>query len=259
MTQNNSIIKILIASGICFLSGFTLSRVRGLAPWLLITIPQSCFLLLPFMLRFNPVKLEPTFFRKPECKDILLVLLLTISFAPLASFLTSLSGHFLPGFTEHLQKINAMALPGGLGVSEPALFILLALLPAICEEFFFRGYLITALERGSPSRTLPLFLSAFLFALIHMDPYYFTALFCYGIILGIIFLVTRSIWLTALSHLINNSLSLLALRLLAEDAARGLPGLFSLSAVLLMMIPLTLTAVILIHLTKRHRERRHVL
>jgi hypothetical protein len=55
------------------------------------------------------------------------------------------------------------------------------------------------------------------------------------------------------SHLTNNLLALLALRLLPLDPAKGLPVEPSPLAVLLILVPTLLAGLILVHLVRRQR------
>ena len=91
-----------------------------------------------------------------------------------------------------------------------ATIIYLAILVSIVEEMFFRGMIITFLANATHA-TIAVFISAVVFALLHIDPSYFSMnqviyIFCLGTIFGTAAMVTRSIWPGVLMHSMNNSL-----------------------------------------------------
>lgn len=91
--------------------------------------------------------------------------------------------------------------------------ITLALLPAACEELFFRGYLQSAF-RAEMASWLAVGLSSILFGLFHVvvrDALFFErfAPTCFlGLILGIVCLKTGSVWPGMLLHCVHNGLLL---------------------------------------------------
>ena len=88
-------------------------------------------------------------------------------------------------------------------------FIVVALLPAIGEELFFRGSLQNILERWTRTPWLAIFLSSAFFALFHLSFYKFLPIFTLGLALGCIFHITRNLWYCIFFHFVNNALALL--------------------------------------------------
>ena len=82
-----------------------------------------------------------------------------------------------------------------------------AIVPAICEEFLFRGLILSALLPYGKKTAV--FGSAVLFALMHQNP----AQILYTVVLGIIFaymaLETKSIWGGIILHFANNLISVI--------------------------------------------------
>ena len=126
----------------------------------------------------------------------------------------------------HLQWFFPPGLPDGsleflrsmLGVSQPAWLVLLAVAvtPAVCEEFLFRGFVLSALDRPG-HRRLAVVLSAFAFGAVHMIPqqvFYATLL---GLVLGLMALRTGSIWPGLAFHLTFNGISVLKERWSVPD------------------------------------------
>ncbi|EFH89086.1 type II CAAX endopeptidase family protein [Ktedonobacter racemifer] len=80
------------------------------------------------------------------------------------------------------------------------------LVAPICEEIFFRGFLLGGLRR-SMSNGWAIIISAVVFALAHFDPGSFAVLLVIGLILGYLRCRMRSIWPGILLHTLNNAYS----------------------------------------------------
>ncbi len=84
-------------------------------------------------------------------------------------------------------------------------FIVSCLVPAFCEEFLFRGAILTnCLPFG---RSNAILISALLFGLMHQNAEQILYAFAAGIFLGIVYERTGSIWVCTFLHLINNFMS----------------------------------------------------
>ncbi|MFN7300124.1 MAG: CPBP family intramembrane glutamic endopeptidase [Bacteroidia bacterium] len=87
------------------------------------------------------------------------------------------------------------------------LILLLAAIPALSEEVFFRGLLQRYFSDWF-GRTWPgILLSAFLFTLLHFSVTQFLPIFLMGMLLGYLYHWTRSLLVPLLFHFINNSLT----------------------------------------------------
>ena len=92
-------------------------------------------------------------------------------------------------------------------------FIVSCMVPAFCEEFLFRGAILTnCLPFG---RSNAILISALLFGLMHQNAEQILYAFAAGILLGVIYERTGSIWNCTFLHLINN-FSSLAMSTLAQ-------------------------------------------
>ncbi len=100
--------------------------------------------------------------------------------------------------------------------------LLLALVPAICEEFAFRGFILTGMEYGHQRRTAIL-LSALLFGFLHVLLSLFQQLFnatLLGIILGMLAVRSGSILPGIVFHFLNNGLAVVQGAWLADPSSR---------------------------------------
>jgi len=86
-----------------------------------------------------------------------------------------------------------------------SLFII-ALLPAIFEETFFRGGLQNLLTRWLKGPWAAILITSFIFSIIHLSFYGFLVRFALGIVLGFIFYYSGSLWLSIIFHFLFNGI-----------------------------------------------------
>mgnify|MGYP002869768819 CR=1 FL=1 len=89
---------------------------------------------------------------------------------------------------------------------EPAGYMVVALLPPLVEEMVFRGCVLKALLQWRPSQKwLMIALSAVFFSLVHMNPAQMPHTFLIGLLLGWMYMRTRSIVPGVVYHWANNT------------------------------------------------------
>lgn len=148
-------------------------------------------------------------------KMFLVTILLLVTVQPFAMTLGELNRHANLGETiRKLEEISEKALEKFLIMDSPAdlfvNFIVVALLPAIGEELFFRGSLQNILERWTRRPVIAIILSSGFFAFFHLSFFKFLPILVLGITLGTLFYMTRNLWYSIFFHFINNALALLA-------------------------------------------------
>lgn len=85
-----------------------------------------------------------------------------------------------------------------------------ALVPAFCEEFLFRGtFLNRTVEFISPYKSL--IISSLLFAFVHLQLIMIPQLFIFGFYLGLVVIMTKSIYPAIIIHFLNNTSAFLML------------------------------------------------
>lgn len=132
-------------------------------------------------------------------------------------FLTSINGKIpLPGqlgFLKGDEKRNADLTNAFLGFKQFGQFVIvsmvMAVLPAICEEFFFRGILLGDLLKEKVNPAVAIVTSGLIFALTHMEFQNTLAIWALGIFLGYLYYISGSIWLPVAAHFTNNILVVL--------------------------------------------------
>jgi membrane protease YdiL (CAAX protease family) len=83
--------------------------------------------------------------------------------------------------------------------------VIMAFLPALCEESLFRGGLQNFLTRSTKKPWLAIVIVSILFSAVHFSFYGFLPRMFLGIILGLIYYSTGSLWLSILAHFANNA------------------------------------------------------
>ncbi len=109
-------------------------------------------------------------------------------------------------------------------------------LPALCEELFFRGALLPALEPGGFYGAM--ILSSLMFALVHGTLTNFLAPLCAGMIYCYLTYITDSVWAAVLAHAINNTVTLAIQYLLERYSTAGLWQYFIVFVLLAFFITL---------------------
>src|SRR5262249_11489354 len=96
----------------------------------------------------------------------------------------------------------------GPSTSPGAAIVVFALVPAVCEELAFRGFILSGLEHQHRTRSAIL-LSALMFGFLHVLMSLFQQLFnatLLGIVLGLLAVRSRSILPGILFHFLNNAM-----------------------------------------------------
>jgi sodium transport system permease protein len=108
--------------------------------------------------------------------------------------------HVLSELADHRQ--------GGVwqGVRVTALYVLVfAVLPAVCEELAFRGFILTGLRRRFRTETA-IVISSFLFAVSHFNVFQLLPTFVLGLLLGVLAVRAGSVLPGMAYHLVHNGL-----------------------------------------------------
>jgi membrane protease YdiL (CAAX protease family) len=87
--------------------------------------------------------------------------------------------------------------------------VIMALLPAIFEEFLFRGALQPFFTKWFANKHSAVILTAFIFSAIHFQFYGFIPRFLLGIYLGYLLIWGKSLWLPIIAHFMHNAISII--------------------------------------------------
>jgi membrane protease YdiL (CAAX protease family) len=82
--------------------------------------------------------------------------------------------------------------------------LLISILPALGEEFFFRGIIQNIIGATSKNAWTAIIATALIFSAFHMQFEGFIPRVFLGVILGYLYVVSKSIWIPVFAHFINN-------------------------------------------------------
>lgn len=198
------VIHVAVVAGLIILrnsgNGINMSTNQSLIfSQLLILIPVAIYLSLT---KTNPFKLIR--FKKIDIATVGMVVLLTVLIMPLITFINAISMLFAQNRVMELSTEMA-------GNSLFINLILMAVLPAISEEFVFRGVLFHTYRKSSV--LYGAIISGIIFGLMHMNFNQFSYAFVIGIAFAMILEATGSIYATMIAHFIINGNSVIMLKI----------------------------------------------
>jgi membrane protease YdiL (CAAX protease family) len=179
------------------------SGLPGLLAYLVL-IPLACW-------RMSPQPFRKLNFSKPSLTQALIVCSCVLPLGYVSDVLYTLMKKLWDVFLEQFpmfQGLREIGLDSTMtqlnGASLPLLLFLLAVVPAVGEEWMLRGLI----GRGLVARwgvPVGVFFTSVLFAVMHLDPPHVGAVFPIGIMMHIVYLATRSFWMPIAYHFLNNA------------------------------------------------------
>ena len=158
----------------------------------------------------------------PEVSFVAAAVALPFVLHPLSVELgAALEGWFFPELPKGFEKVMAV-----LGDDSLPLWLVLtafALAPAVCEEFAFRGFILSGFAR-SHKRGTAVVLSSLAFGFMHLIPQQVFNATLVGLVIGLIAIRSGSLLPCVLFHFIYNALGVLHGRFGARIATDGIAG-----------------------------------
>ncbi len=205
--------------------------------------------------------------RTPICRAIIFSALVMVVAIPLVYYLMQLNQQMsLPDSMSRIENWMRQAEDAAelltekfLNVSNiPALLFnlfMIAVIPAIGEEFIFRGAVQRVFFQWTKNIHVAVIIAAFFFSAMHLQFYGFLPRFVLGILLGYMFVYTGNIWIPVFAHFFNNTMAVILYYIAynsesIDPDAIGSSG-FSLSIVLLSM---ALVIFLMIHIKNLHNR-----
>lgn len=159
---------------------------------------------------------------KTRFYNYLFIIILIISAIPVSSWLLELNQnlHLPEGLKEfeaylrgdeEFNKLQSELFVKADGVGQ-LLFniVIVAIIPAIAEEIFFRGCLQNFVRMCFYNLHVSVVFTAIIFSAIHGDYFGFLPRFMFGVVLGYAFAYSGNIWVSILGHFLNNAITILA-------------------------------------------------
>lgn len=165
-------------------------------------ITQYIIILLPPIIYIMAKRLsvrEVLKLNKISFKHVFLIICITILIYPAAIFGNAL----LITIISFLGNLNIPQLPTATNRSEYLMLIFIISISAgICEEIFFRGFILSGYERMGKKKAI--IFSAILFGFFHFNIYNLLGPIILGLVFGYLVLETGSIFAGMVGHIVNN-------------------------------------------------------
>jgi uncharacterized protein len=165
--------------------------------------------------------------RKTSWFNYFFIIVLIISTIPVSSWLMEFNQnlHF-PDSLKDIEKylrgdegLNKLEMEAFVKAnSVPMLLfniLIVAILPAITEEIFFRGCIQNFVKMCFHNVHVAIIFTSIIFSAIHGDYFGFLPRFLFGLVLGYAFAYSGSIWVSILGHFLNNTITIIAYYLLS--------------------------------------------
>ncbi len=169
---------------------------------------QILIILLPVLLLIRLLKLKPKEIlriKMPRPKELVLLPFITIPATLIVAYIMQLVDLVFPIPAEYYEMMKKII---KISPNPWILFLSIAVLPGICEEVLFRGWLMRFYEHGG--KVMAVVYTAMFFAIFHMDPFRLLPTFFLGLLLGYLTIRSGSIVNSILSHTINNGFAIFA-------------------------------------------------
>lgn len=180
--------------------------------YLIILLSSQIILILPSIIYMIKCKLnisEAIRFKKIKATNIVLLIVFSYLITPLMSFINAISMMFFENTTSSFM--GEIIKQNGFFLS----IIIIAVIPATFEETVYRGIFYNEYRKVKPLQAI--FLSAFLFGIVHGNLNQFVYAFVMGIVFALIIEATDSILSTMIIHFFINGTSVTALHFYSKD------------------------------------------
>jgi membrane protease YdiL (CAAX protease family) len=200
--------------------------------------------------------------RKLGLTVAMLSILLIVFLIPLNSYLAWLNeGLDLPDWLNGIEqwmtrkelqneRITQVLMEAGTTGALVINIIIIAILPAVGEEFLYRGVLQNILTGWLKSGNLAVILTAFVFSAAHFQFYGFLPRFILGLVFGYLYLWSMNIWLPVLAHLVNNVIPVILSYYYGWDNINSTVDELSSREGLIVLIPSVIVVVIMLIIWK---------
>lgn len=168
---------------------------------------------------------------------------------PLPDYLKTKFDAAEKSYTDQVEMMMDFKNIGGYIVS----LLIMAFVPAVCEETLFRGGLQNFLSRAIKSPWISIVIVSILFSIVHFSFYGFLPRMFLGFVLGLVFYYTGNIWLSITAHFFNNALAVTAAYVsiqqgknikeaMNEDVSVSYWGFIAIPILVLLLVALKRTA-----------------
>ena len=143
--------------------------------------------------------------KKPRINELVGAVLFFAGTYILVTLLVSWVSALIPSILESNEQLSGIVSSGGFVAS---LFVI-GIMPAFAEEAAFRGFLYGTLKNKKIPILITMIITALVFAAYHMNLLQFIYVSVMGMIMSYMIYNSKSIFVTCLFHLLNNSFSVI--------------------------------------------------
>ena len=174
-------------------------------------------------IRFAPLLLSMiTVFSIIPLMTVLMILNNSIEF-PI--WLSELEGYFKKG-EENARQLTSALLYSGESYGLATAILIMAIVPGIVEELFFRGIVQRQLQDILKNSHYAILITAFFFSFFHFQFYGFIPRLILGGLLGYMFVWSENIWYSCSAHVANNLIGVLGSYFLEPQLLNPVDGDF---------------------------------
>jgi len=235
--------------------GFDIQKMNPTLLRLMTIAGQMLFILLPTLIFTRFIYEDVTAivrFKRPSLKELGLFFLGFLILLPLLQNIAYIQAYLIEKFAETNGVVKQFknlfdSLDSYVGDSYGSLFavksvldfvliiITISITPALCEEFFFRGFVQKSFElRWKPFWSIAV--SSLVFSLYHFSPYGLIPLFILSVFLGFAAFKSNSIFVPVSIHFANNFFMIILYFIVGSQAVENKPDArFSIGSYIIML------------------------
>mgnify|MGYP000985871386 CR=1 FL=1 len=219
-----ALISTIIVIIIYFIGSFSVGFFLSESQLLTVSLSQLIFLLLPTLIIIQISNLQfKSILRlnySIELKQIVAVIIGIIALQPIFAGYSLIQDSLIPEnmvepYLKLKNEIELLYLEI-LIVNDPyhLIFALIAgaILPGLCEETLFRGFLLKNLENKF-GLSLSLIISSIVFSSLHFNPIQIIPLFIISVYLGYLAIKSNNLIIPIIGHILNNSISIIVINI----------------------------------------------
>lgn len=206
---------------------------------LLLVLPEIVLLIpsLFYIIILRPKTVDGVSISRVSVLTLFKTLMMTFSLLPLVALINAVSSTFVGNSVDTTLDIIVNRNPLWLNL------IIIALLPAVVEEFIFRGLIFNGYKKRNPF--VAILLSSALFGLIHMNINQFSYAFVIGVVFALLVYATGSLVPSIFAHFLINGTSVVLSHMLtgSESATEGVTVPATAMDYFITYVPLVVMAV----------------
>lgn len=198
--------ELVIFGGIVFFMLFYFGQLLSLWNVMASLVITQIFLILCPALAFLRYTRSPVWetlsFKKPSPRYVIAAVSLGFATVVISMLILTVQTKFLPYSEEYGRQMQLMVMPPGRPLWQ--IILVAAVMPAICEEIFFRGVLQGILRRNLPKQKL-IIVIGILFGVFHLSMFRIIPTGLLGVLLAYLTLASGSIFPSMCLHFMHNA------------------------------------------------------